>query len=82
MQRRGVTGVYVSNIHQDRPVVNPFSYSPDIIQALESALSAERLTASLRVTSGDRTRAAPVSLEYREQRRLLRPPPRRGSGPA
>jgi len=45
------------NIHQDRPLVNPFSYSPGIIQALETALSAERLTAYLRVTSGDRERA-------------------------
>jgi len=57
MQSRGVTGVYKTNIHQDRPLVNPFSYSPGIIQALETALSAERLTAYLRVTSGDRERA-------------------------
>jgi hypothetical protein len=47
MQSRGVTGVYVFNIHQDRPLVNPFSYSPGIIQALEIALSPERLTAYL-----------------------------------
>jgi len=38
-------------------LVNPFSYTPSIIQALETALSTERLTAYLRVTGGDRERA-------------------------
>ncbi len=57
MHSRGVTGVYMFNIHQDRPLVNPFSYTPGILQALETALSAERLTAYLRVTGGDRERA-------------------------
>jgi len=38
-------------------LVNPFSYTPGIIQALETALSAERLTAYLRGTGGDRERA-------------------------
>ena len=57
MQSRGVTGVHKSTILQDRTLVNPFSYNPDIIQALETALSAERLTAYLRVTGGDKERA-------------------------
>ena len=57
MQSRGVTGVYMFNIHKVRPLVNPFSYTPGIIQALETALSAERLTAYLRGTGGDRERA-------------------------
>jgi hypothetical protein len=38
-------------------LVNPFSYTPGIIQSLETALSTERLTAYLRVTGSDRDRA-------------------------
>ena len=82
MQGRGVTGVYIFNIHQDRPLVNPFSYTPGIIQALETALSAERLTAYLRVTGGDGERALHLYLWNTEISAAFMAPARVGSGPA
>jgi hypothetical protein len=57
MQSRGVTGIYVNNIAQDGPLVNVFTYTPNIINALEAALSSERLTAYLQAMGGHQERA-------------------------
>lgn len=49
--------MYVTNIPQDGPLVNDFTYTPAVINALEAALSPERLTAYLQDVGGDRERA-------------------------
>ena len=60
MQSRGVTGVYQFNIHQTCTLIHPFSSNPRLIQAWETARSAERLTVYLRGIGGDRERASPL----------------------
>jgi histidinol-phosphate/aromatic aminotransferase/cobyric acid decarboxylase-like protein len=55
--RRGGAGAYNDNITISSPMVNPFPYSQSIINALERALSPERLSTYLTAAGRDHSAA-------------------------